>query len=87
MSILIRYDDHSLDEIACFIYHKVPDFQRAGIASPDTGRELTGRIDEGCMCHRVARPGNRRVADCVFRVMVGIDFTGSWAVISREAGH
>ncbi|MDT8858256.1 hypothetical protein RNZ50_25170 [Paracoccaceae bacterium Fryx2] len=27
-----------------------------------------------------------RVA-CVFRLMVGIDFTGSWAVISREAGH
>ena len=24
---------------------------------------------------------------CVFRVMVGIDFTGSRAVISREAGH
>jgi replication-associated recombination protein RarA len=24
---------------------------------------------------------------CVFRVMLGIDFTGSWAVISREAGH
>ncbi len=24
---------------------------------------------------------------CVFRVMVGIDFAGSWAVISREAGH
>ncbi|MDT8858545.1 hypothetical protein RNZ50_26690 [Paracoccaceae bacterium Fryx2] len=24
---------------------------------------------------------------CVFRLMVGIDFTGSWAVISREAGH
>jgi hypothetical protein len=25
--------------------------------------------------------------ECVFRVMVGIDFAGSWAVISREAGH
>ena len=34
-----------------------------------------------CIARQISRP------PCVFRVMVGIDFTGSRAVISREAGH
>ena len=29
----------------------------------------------------------RQIGICVFRVMMGIDFRGSWAVISRDAGH